>query len=195
MKWPILISTFDKFIVPVKLFVYLTNHYCYPGISLPIIPIFLQMRNCKSVPHFFGSIMLAVLLSCSAPKALVYNDYKNFTIDRLGFANSAVKLDLEYYNPNNFGLQLKRTELDIFINNSFLGHSTSDSLIYIPRRDTFLIPIKFTVDMHNLFRNALNTLTQNEVLIKVNGNIKVGKANVFMNMPVNYEGTHKFSLF
>ncbi|MEO6328015.1 MAG: LEA type 2 family protein [Ginsengibacter sp.] len=106
-----------------------------------------------------------------------------------------MKLDLEYYNPNNFGLQLKRTELDIFLNNSFLGHSFSDSVINIPRRDTFLIPIKFTVDMHNLFKNAWNTLAGTDVLIKVNGKIKVGKANVFMSMPVNYEGTHKFSLF
>ena len=60
---------------------------------------------------------------------------------------------------------------------------------------TFLLPIKFTVDMQNLFKNAFNTLSGNEISIKVNGNIKVGKANVFMNMPVNYEGKHRFSLF
>ena len=49
--------------------------------------------------------------------------------------------------------------------------------------------------MQNLFKNAFNTLSGNEISIKVNGNIKVGKANVFMTMPVNYEGKHRFSLF
>lgn len=104
-------------------------------------------------------------------------------------------MDLEYFNPNNFGLQLKRTELDIFINNNFLGHSSSDTLINIPRRDTFLLPIKFDVDMQNVFKNAFNTLSGNEVSIKVTGRLKLGKANVFMSMPVSYEGKHKFSLF
>lgn len=139
--------------------------------------------------------LILTFISCSAPKGLVYIDYKNFTIERFGFSNSHVKLDLEYLNPNNFGLQLKRTELDIFINNNFLGHSSSDTLINIPGRDTFLIPVKFDVDMKNLFKNAFNTFAGNEVLIRVTGRLKLGKANVFMSMPVNYEGKHKFSLF
>ena len=146
--------------------------------------------------HLYYVLFLTLTFtSCSAPKGLVYTDYKNFQIERFGFSNSQVKLDLEYFNPNNFGLQLKRTELDIFINNNFLGHSFSDTLINIPRRDTFLIPIKFDVDMKNVFKNALNTLAGNEVLIKVTGNLKLGKANIFMSMPVNYEAKHKFSMF
>jgi len=104
-------------------------------------------------------------------------------------------MDLEYFNPNNFGLQLSRTDLDIFINNNFLGHSSSDSLINIPRKNSFLLPIKFDVEMQNVFKNAWNTLVGNEVTVKVTGSVKVGKANVFMSMPVNYEGKQKFSLF
>ena len=136
-----------------------------------------------------------MLISCSSPKALVYNDYKNFRIEKLGFSNTLVKLDLEYVNPNNFGLQLRNSELDIFINNNFLGHSSSDTLINIPRRDTFLLPINFAVDMQNIFKNTFNTFYGNEVLIKVTGKLKLGKANVFISMPVNYEGKYKFSLF
>ena len=150
------------------------------------------MSKLKFFPLFF---LFYTLTSCSSPKALVYNDYKNFRIENLGFSNTLVKLDLEYVNPNNFGLQLRNSELDIFINNNFLGHSSSDTLINIPRRDTFLLPINFTVDMQNIFKNAFNTFYGNEVSIKVTGKLKLGKANVFMNMPVNYEGKYKFSLF
>jgi len=132
---------------------------------------------------------------CHAPKEFVYQDYKNFHIKKMGFNNSMVILDLQYFNPNNFGLQLKKTDLDIYIDNNFLGHSATDTLINIPRRDTFLLPIKFAVDMKNVFKNAFNALSGNEVTIKVTGKVKVGKANVFMSMPVNYEGKHKFSFF
>jgi len=135
------------------------------------------------------------MVACSSPKDLEYQDYKNFHLENMGFTTSRVTLDLQYYNPNNFGLQLRRTDLDIFINNNFLGHSASDTLINIPRRDTFLLPIKFDMDMKNVVKNAWSTMVGSEVLVKVTGRIKVGKANVFMSMPVNYEGKHKFPLF
>ena len=44
-------------------------------------------------------------------------------------------------------------------------------------------------------KNALNTLLGKEVLLKVTGKVKVGKANVFMYFPVNYEAKETFSLF
>ncbi len=145
--------------------------------------------------RIFSIVILAGFLSCSSPQELVYNRYKNLQIEKIGFGNSAVRLDLEYYNPNYFGLQLKRSELDITLNGAYLGKSTSDTLIYIPRRDTFTLPIKFEVDMKNLFKNAFTTLGGKEVLVKVNGKIKVGKANVYMSMPIDYEGKHSFSIF
>ncbi len=134
-------------------------------------------------------------VSCSSPKALEYKDYRNFSIQKLGFGSSQVTLELEYYNPNNFGLQLKNTELDIYIDNQFLGHSISDTLIGIPRRGPFMLPIKFDVDMQSIYKNAWNTLMGKEVMVKVIGKLKLGKGNVFMSMPVNYEGKQKLSLF
>ncbi len=136
-----------------------------------------------------------LLFSCSSPKALEYKTYHNFSIQKLGFNNSAIALDLEYYNPNNFGLQLRNTDLDIFINGSRFGHSSSDTLINIPRRNTFILPIKFDVDMQNIFKNAMNTLLGKEVTIKLTGKLRIGKGNIFISFPLNYESKETFSLF
>ncbi len=141
------------------------------------------------------SLVIMALFSCSSPKALEYKTYHNFNIEKLGFNNSAISLDLEYYNPNNFGMQLKSTDLDIFINGNLLGHSSLDTLISIPRRDTFSIPVKFNVDMQNIFKNAWNTLVGKEVLVRLSGKVKVGKANVFMSFPIQYESKQTFSVF
>lgn len=140
-------------------------------------------------------LLIIALLSCSSPKALEYKTYHNFSVEKLGFNNSTIKLDLEYFNPNNFGMQLKNSDLDIFIDGNLLGHSSFDTLITIPRRDTFILPIKFDVDMQNIYKNAWSTLTGKEVLIKLTGKLKIGKANVFMSLPVNYESKETFSLF
>lgn len=147
----------------------------------------------KYKPLFLFLIMS--ILSCSSPKELEYQSFHNFTVQKLGFNNSIVSLDIEYYNPNNFGMQLRNSDLDIFVDGSLLGHSTFDTLIRIPRRDTFTLPVKFDVNMQNIYKNAWSTLTGKEVTVKLTGKIKIGKANVFMSFPVNYETKETFSLF
>ena len=92
-------------------------------------------------------------------------------------------------------MQLRNTDLDIFVDGNLLGHSSLDTLIRIPRRDTFSIPLKFDVNMQSIFKNAWNTLIGKEVLVKLEGKVKIGKANVFMNLPVNYESKERFSFF
>lgn len=137
----------------------------------------------------------ALLITCSPPKALEYRDFKNFTIEKLGFSSSSVKFDLVYFNPNNYGLQLKNTKLDIYINNTLMGHTSQDYQITIPKKETFSIPIRLDVDMQNLLKNSLNLMLKKQVTVKLTGSIKVGKANVFISFPVHYQGEETFTLF
>ena len=141
-----------------------------------------------SLPFFL--LLTILLVSCSAPKELEYRDFRNFSTQKIGFSTSSAKMDMIYYNPNGFGLQLKRTELDIFVNGVLLGHSSQEYQITIPKKEQFIIPITMDIDMKNLIKNSLTTLFNKEVNVKVTGSIKIGKANVFVSFPVNYEGIH-----
>lgn len=143
--------------------------------------------------YLFG--WMFAFMSCSSPKGLEYRDYRNLKVEKLGFDNSTVSLNIQYYNPNNFRMQLRNTDLDIFINGKLFGHSSTDTLIQIPRKDTFSLPVKFDVNMQTVYQNALNTLFGKEVLLRIAGKIKVGKASVFMYFPVNYESKERFFLF
>ena len=151
----------------------------------------------KTTPSLLFPVfaMIIVMTSCRAPKDLEYRDFKNLSVQKLGFASSTIKLELIYYNPNNFGLQLKNTDLDIFIDSSYLGHSAQEYQITIPKRSEFTLPFQVEVDMKNMLKNALSTLISKEVWIKVTGTVRLGKANIFKTFPVNYEGSQKFSLF
>ena len=154
------------------------------------------MKSHKFILYLFAFFYSSLLLiSCGPPKALEYRDFKNFTIEKLGFSASSVKMDLVYFNPNNYGLQLKRTDLDIYINDIFMGHTSQEYQITIPRKEEFSIPLQMDVDMQNLFKNSLNIAMNNQVLVKLTGSVKVGKANVFISFPVNYQEMEIFSLF
>ncbi|MEJ7626938.1 MAG: LEA type 2 family protein [Ferruginibacter sp.] len=139
--------------------------------------------------------LILLVVGCSAPKDLVFKEYKNLKIDKLGFSNANLSLDLVYYNPNNFGLELNRTDLDIYIDSNLLGHSSQVIQIAIPKRDVFTIPLKVDLDMKNLLKNGLTTLFNKEVKVRILGKVKVGKAGVYKSINVDYETTQNLSLF
>ncbi|UAY51000.1 LEA type 2 family protein [Ferruginibacter albus] len=155
----------------------------------------------KNTPHFsFISALAALftiimLTSCSTPKALEYRDFKNLTIEKIGFATSTLKMDITYYNPNNMGLQLKRADLDIYMENNFVGHATQLYQINIPKLQEFTIPVQVDVDMKNVYKNIITSLMNKQVLVKVSGSIQAGKANIFMTLPVNYQGYQSYKIF
>ena len=140
-------------------------------------------------------ILLFSLPSCRAPKDLEFREYNSVSLDNMGFTSSTLKMNLVYYNPNNFGLELKRTELDIYVDSTFLGHSSQELQVAVPRRDVFTIPLKVDLDMKNLLKNGLTTLMNKQVLVRAVGNVKVGKAGVYKNIKVDYSSVQQFSLF
>ena len=140
--------------------------------------------------------MLTILMSsCRAPKDLEFREYNSVSLENMGFTASTLKMNLVYYNPNNFGLELKRTELDIYVDSTFLGHSSQDLQVAVPKRDVFTIPLRVDLDMKNLLKNGLTTLMNKEVLVRAVGNVKVGKAGVYKNFKVDYSSKQQFSLF
>src|SRR5205085_6881242 len=112
-------------------------------------------------------VLTFLLTACSTPKELEYRDFRNFRLDKVGFSSTSIKMDLVYYNPNNFSLQLKSTELDIFLENTYLGHTVQEQQLTIPSKAEFTIPIMIDVDMKNLLKNGLISLLSNEISVKV----------------------------
>ena len=138
---------------------------------------------------FLGALIAFVFSSIFKEPEFV--DARNFAITSLGIKTSTVYTDLFYYNPNGFSIQLKRADLDVYIDDRFVGHSLIDTLINIPKRDTFSIPISMDVEMKRLFPNALAILLNEEVELKIEGTAKLGKSGIFLNLPVRYKGKHK----
>ena len=143
----------------------------------------------------FALSAVILFTSCKKPQGFDYRDIKNFKINSWGFDRSAVSMDLVYYNPNNFGVDLKNVDCDIYLDNNFVGKFLLDTIMHIPRNAEFSLPAKMDVDMKNIFRNSLNVLLSREVLVGAKGSTRVGKGGIFINLPFNYEGRHKVDLF
>ena len=153
------------------------------------------MKHTYSLFTLFIFCTILLLPSCREPKDLVFRDFQHLTLEKVGLSTATLKVDLQYYNPNNFGLELKRTDLDIYINNTLLGHSSQDLQVAIPKRDVFTLPLQIELDMKNLLKNGIMSLFDKKVKVRLLGKVKVGKAGVFKIFNVDYETEQQFSLF
>ncbi len=137
----------------------------------------------------------AFLTSCREPRDLEFKEFKNLKIENLNFSDAVLKVDLVYNNPNNFGLQLSSTDLDLYVDSSFLGHSAQNIQVAIPRKGVFTVPLEVKLDIKNLLKNGLNSLFSKQVAVRLLGKVKVGKGGVYKNFNVDYTSIQNFSLF
>jgi LEA14-like dessication related protein len=145
----------------------------------------------KSPLMVFLILSFLSMMACRQPEIPEYQALENFSLGKIGMKETVVSADLKYYNPNNYELQFRRADLAIAINDRPVGNTILDTLIRIPKKDTFYVPVQMKVNMKQVLGNALTLLMKDELDIKVNGTIRMGRSGFFMNIPVNYQGKQK----
>jgi LEA14-like dessication related protein len=138
-------------------------------------------------------LLLVFLGSCFSVKEPELKGIGNIKLGGFNARSSTLFLDLEYFNPNQFKVKLKNASGDAWINGNKLGHFTIDSTVNIPANAPFHLPVRMAVDMKKLLTNSMSLFLNNEVLLKVEGNARLGKAGFFINYPLKYEGKQNFS--
>lgn len=142
---------------------------------------------------FFSMVLLVT--ACGKPKPPTYLGYSNVRLEKASLANSVVAADLKFYNPNAYALQLKRADIDVFVNNKLMGHSLVDSLLSLPGRDTAAIPFRVHVDARSMAKQLAGLLLNPNVRLQLKGTARVGRGGFFIDMPVDYEATQRIDLF
>lgn len=154
-----------------------------------------EMVNMNSKARIAIGILIAgtALMSCRKPQGLEYVSTGGWKIQQEGFTKTHVAAEVRYFNPNKFPLRLKNADLDVYVADNFLGHYQLDSTLILPGRDTFMLPVQMTVETAKLLKVGLALLNE-DVKVRVDGNIKVGRGAIFVNVPLNYEGIQKIKL-
>ena len=135
-----------------------------------------------------------LMLSCAAPKSLEYRGVENFRIQSFSLDKSTVVLDVQFYNPNTYSLDMKGGDVDIYINDQYLGKSAVNTTTLVPKQNTFLLPLSVTASLQGILQGAWSLLVNQEVNLKLAGSVKVGKGGVYINVPVNYVTKQKIQV-
>lgn len=124
---------------------------------------------------------------CRQPDAPEYYGFQNPQIVRSG-ALTTLSTTLKFYNPNPYNLKLLRAEMDVSLNGKHAGHSLLDTTIFIPKKDTFFVPVSLQVNLSSLMSNALAVLLEKQATISLDGRVKIKRGAFTFNRPFHYEG-------
>lgn len=90
----------------------------------------------KKIQNFCLMAMAFVLLQsggCNKIKELDYKGIKNAKLESINFHNTAIRINLSYFNPNNFSIDVKETNLSIFLDDQFVALADQPEKTKIPK--------------------------------------------------------------
>ena len=135
------------------------------------------------------TIFLIILSSCgtSNVKEPEYRDIRNIRLINVGPLQSTAGVDLIYYNPNKFGVQIEAARGDIYIDSSYFGKFELDEKVQVKKRSEFILPATVKVDMISAIKNQRDLYKKKEALVKIQGTAVVRKGGFSKEVPISYE--------
>jgi len=144
--------------------------------------------------HQFKSTIILLLLvlsiaSCKKIEAPVYESVENVEITDRSSNSVTLSAEVNFHNPNDYTITLKKADIDVLLNDKPLTHFTRDYNLKIGKQERFTVPVEITFSLADLNTNvissAINALLGKKQTLSYRGNIKLRAFGVRINVPVD----------
>jgi len=156
---------------------------------------FKQQRMKIMISTLTLSIVLLTSCGSSNIREPEYREISEIKLIEMGLLQSTAGIDLVYYNPNNFGVQLSEARGDVYVDNAYLGRFNLGEKVQVRKRSEFIVPAIVKLDMIGALKNQQEILKKKEVLVRVEGTARVKKAGLSRDIPLKYEGLQNIERF
>jgi LEA14-like dessication related protein len=116
-----------------------------------------------------------------------YRNIQNVHLVTVGPLQTTAGVDLVYYNPNKFGVQVTEAQGDIYVDSSLLGKFQLSDKVQVKKKSEFTLPALVKIDMINLLKNHRDLLQKKEALLTIQGTAEIRKAGFSRNVPIKFE--------
>jgi LEA14-like dessication related protein len=134
------------------------------------------------------------IYSCGKIKDPEFRRVENFGVKSFGIEKIELGFKVTYYNPNNFGVNVKEAVADFYVDSVYMGKFVQDQVIEVNKNAEFSIPLSGSVPLATALKLKVNDLSNRSLLIQANGSVRIGKGGVFITRPFTYSGQHKVDL-
>lgn len=130
------------------------------------------------------------LASCKSEniKEPEYREIRNVRLIDVGLLQTTAGLELVYYNPNDFSVQLANASGDVYVDNMFFGRFGIQDKVAVRKHDEFIVPAVIKMDNISAIKNHREIWKKKEAMIRIEGFATVKKAGFNKEIPIKYEG-------
>jgi len=146
----------------------------------------------KILLFFILGIHILTFWSCKKPSAPEFREMKNIKFQNIGFDKTNLSLDVIMFNPNNISVNLKKTNLQIFIDGVPIGKTMQNNSISVPKKNDFTIPL--TLELNNkqigqqLLKKSLSIFQKNQKMkIRMLGEVVISAKGIPITLPIDHE--------
>ncbi|MCA0381340.1 MAG: LEA type 2 family protein [Bacteroidetes bacterium] len=137
---------------------------------------------------FIIATLLLQLAACKVPQALQYSSISTIQVQSIDLKNTDGVVELSFYNPNAFAVQLNRVEAILSINNQVAGKANMDTLIQMPGLANSSLPVRIQLGNQLLLGQSMKLLLGGSIPYQIEGFAMAGKKKPRWKIPFSQRG-------
>ena len=138
-----------------------------------------------------------VFVSCSSEKIKEpeYREIRDIKIVDVSLLKTTAKLNMVYYNPNSFGVQVSDASGEFYIDDIHIGRFELDDQVQVKKRKEFIVPTLVKLNNLNAIANHKDIINKKNAKVRIEGLARVKKAGIVKEVPIKYEGIQDIEKF
>jgi LEA14-like dessication related protein len=134
------------------------------------------------------AILLLAACKTSRIQEPEYREIRGVRIMDVDLLHTTAGLDLVYYNPNDFNVQLNEVRGDVYIDGVRLGRFGINDKVDVRKRREFVVPAVIRLDNISAIKNHRDIWKKKDAVIRIEGIARVKRSGYVKDVPINYEG-------
>ncbi|MBL0129672.1 MAG: LEA type 2 family protein [Flavobacteriales bacterium] len=128
----------------------------------------------------FGTIAVLCFVSCSPYKEVELTDITNVELLSMDARTVALRVDARIDNPNGFTIAVEEPDVDLFLNDKYIGKGLLDSVLVLDRKTAKVYPVYLHADLEGgpLIGMLITSALSGQVKVGVKGTV-AGRSGAF----------------
>lgn len=144
---------------------------------------------------------LCLFVACQEmAKEPVFKEMTNIKVADFKGDIVTLKADALFNNPNLFGVQIIKTDVQVEVNGNKVGKVNQVKAAEMPAMSDFSVPVEIEFDTNKVFKSggfwgkALEVLANRSLKVKYNGTVTVKALEIELELPIDFENEIELNL-
>jgi LEA14-like dessication related protein len=149
--------------------------------------------------HFSKLITIALsaflCTSCFDYEDIEFKKMESFEILEREDTHLKIQLMMRINNPNTYSVTLKKSDFDIYLNDKYVGKSTTSQKVKIIKKKEGVYPVVLSIKGKDVLKTALSnmgSLLSGNIKLAAKGNITAKVYGISKTVPIEFSDTFNF---